>query len=270
MATDILSRNHVRVFGQGRRSIVLAHGFGCDQNMWRFIVPAFEQDYRLILFDYVGSGQSDPQAYDPQRYSQLQGYAEDILEICAALSLEKAIFVGHSVSSMIGLLAAIAAPDRFERLVMIGPSPCYINDQDYVGGFEQEDIDQLLDIMEKNYLGWAQFLAPVVMQNSDRPELSQELEASFCSTDPTMAMQFAKTTFYGDNRDDLAQMTVPSLILQCAEDAIAPAAVGHYLHQHLPHSTLALMTATGHCPQLSHPEETIRLIKTYLEAATLN
>jgi sigma-B regulation protein RsbQ len=270
MTTDILRRNNVEVAGQGKQAMVFAHGFGCDQNMWRFITPAFEADYRLVLFDYVGSGHSDLGAYDPQRYSQLQGYAQDVLEIFEALALEGAVFVGHSVSSMIGLLAAIAAPECFEHLVMIGPSPCYINDEDgYVGGFDRQDIDQLLDIMEKNYIGWAHFLAPVVMQNSDRPELTQELEGSFCSTDPTIATCFAKATFYGDNRSDLPKAPVPSLILQCADDAIAPPEVGHYLHQHLPHSTLELMQATGHCPHMSHPDETIELIELYLKAVGL-
>lgn len=270
MPVDVLSRNNVKVMGQGQQPLVMAHGFGCDQKMWRFVAPAFAADYRLVLFDYVGFGQSDLATYDPQRYSHLQGYAQDVLDICAALDLERAIFVGHSVSSMIGLLAAIAAPERFERLVMIGPSPCYINDEAYFGGFEREDIDQLLDIMEKNYIGWAQFLAPVVMQNADRPQLTQELEESFCSTDPAIATRFAKATFYGDNRRDLARVPVPSLILQCKDDTIAPDEVGQYLHQHLPHSTLARMKATGHCPHMSHPDETIQLIKTYLEAASLS
>ncbi|MBE9157738.1 alpha/beta hydrolase [Nodosilinea sp. LEGE 06152] len=269
MSADVLRRNNVTVIGQGQQPLMLAHGFGCDQNMWRFITPAFEAEYRLVLFDYVGAGKSETEAYDLRRYSQLDGYAQDVLEICAALELEKIVFVGHSVSSMIGLLAAIAAPDYFERLIMIGPSPRYINDDGYIGGFERQDIDQLLDIMEKNYIGWAHFLAPLVMQNPDRPELGQELEESFCSTDPTMATRFAKTTFYGDNRSDLAKVTVPSLILQCAEDAIAPTEVGRYLHRHLPHSTLTLMAATGHCPHMSHPEETVQHIKTYLEAASL-
>lgn len=270
MPVDVLSRNNVKVMGQGKRPLVMAHGFGCDQKMWRFVAPAFASDYRLVLFDYVGFGESELDAYDPQRYSHLQGYAQDVLDICAALNLEQAIFVGHSVSSMIGMLAAIAAPERFERLVMIGPSPCYINDESYVGGFDRQDIDQLLDIMEKNYIGWAHFLAPVVMQNAERPQLTQELEASFCSTDPAIATRFAKATFYGDNRRDLARVPVPSLILQCKDDTIAPVEVGQYLHQHLPHSTLTLMEATGHCPHMSHPDETIQLIKTYLEAANLS
>jgi sigma-B regulation protein RsbQ len=269
MATDVLERNNVQVIGQGQQPMVFAHGFGCDQNMWRFIIPAFEADYRLVLFDYVGSGQSDPKAYDAGRYSQLEGYAQDLLEVCAALDLWNVVLVGHSVSSMIGLLAAIEAPDRFEQLVMVSPSPCYINDVEngYVGGFEHQDIADLLDIMERNYMGWASFLAPMVMQNPDRPELTQELEGSFCSTDPTMAIRFAKATFYSDNRDDLAKVSVPSLVLQCTDDAIAPVEVGQYLNQHLPHSTFQLMQATGHCPHMSHPDETIALMKTYLEAA---
>lgn len=264
MTQTILARNNVKVSGQGERAMIFAHGFGCDQNMWRFVAPAFEDTYKIVLFDYVGSGKSDLSAYSVERYSTLQGYVQDVLDICKALSLKNVIFVGHSVSSIIGTLASIQAPHLFARLVMVGPSPCYINDADYVGGFDRRDIEELLDIMEKNYLGWASFLAPVVMKNEDQPELAHELEESFCSTDPTIATLFAKVTFYSDNRSDLPKVTVPSLILQCAEDAIAPTEVGHYLHKHLNQSTLQLMEATGHCPHMSHPKETIDLMQNYL------
>lgn len=248
--------------------MLFAHGFGCDQNMWRLITPAFAADYQVVLFDYVGSGKSDLQAYNPERYGRLEGYAQDVLEICEALDLQNVLFVGHSVSSMIGLLAAIQAPQRFERLILVGPSPCYLNDPpEYHGGFERDDILGLLDLMDRNYLGWANFLAPVIMKNEEYPALSQELEESFCSTDPVIARRFAEATFLSDYRGILAEATVPSLILQCAEDAIAPAEVGHYLHRHLPHSTLKLMQATGHCPHMSHPDETIQLIQDYLSAA---
>jgi sigma-B regulation protein RsbQ len=269
MTHPVLTRNNVKVLGGGKQPIVFAHGFGCDQNMWRFITPAFEQDYSIILFDYVGSGNSEISAYTAERYGTLQGYGQDVLEICQALALTDVIFFGHSVSAMIGILASIQAPHRFDRLILIGPSPCYINDRDYVGGFERRDIEELFDIMEKNYLGWASILAPIVMQNGDQPELTRELEESFCSTDPTFASNFARVTFYSDNRLDLPQVTVPSLILQCGEDAIAPIEVGHYLHRHLPQSTLNLMKATGHCPHMSHPQETIDLIKAYLATPTL-
>jgi sigma-B regulation protein RsbQ len=265
MNQNILARNNVRIFGEGDQPMLLAHGFGCDQNMWRFITPEFAANYKIILFDYVGSGKSDLQAYSPERYSELNGYVQDILEICESLALKDVIFVGHSVSSIVGILASIQAPHLFERLILIGPSPCYINDlPNYLGGFERKDIEDLLDIMEKNYIGWANFLAPVVMKNADRPELTQELETSFCSTDPVIANHFARATFYSDNRDDLSKVTVPSLILQCAEDAIAPTEVGEYMHQHLPKSTLKFMKATGHCPHMSHPDEVIELIKEYL------
>lgn len=264
MTQDILTRNNVKIFGQGDRAILFAHGFGCDQNMWRFVTPAFENVYKIVLFDYVGSGKSDLSAYNSEQYSNLMGYAQDILDICQALSLKDVIFVGHSVSSVIGMLASIQAPHLFDRLVLICPSPCYINDADYVGGFERRDIESLLDIMEKNYIGWASFLAPVVMKNEEQPELTQELKEIFCSTDPTIATAFAKATFYSDNRRDLPKVTIPSLILQCAEDAIAPAEVGQYVHQHLPQSTLKFMEATGHCPHMSHPKETIHLIQDYL------
>ncbi|MCA1815935.1 MAG: alpha/beta hydrolase, partial [Acidobacteria bacterium] len=260
MTLNILARNNVRVFGKGTQPMMFAHGFGCDQNMWRFVTPAFEEDYQLILFDYVGSGKSDLRAYSAERYGNLDGYAQDVLDICAALELTDVIFVGHSVSGVIGMLASIRDPERFERLILVGPSPCYINDPPaYVGGFERADIAGLLDVMEKNYIGWANFLAPVIMKNQERPELTRELEESFCSTDPKIARRFAEATFFSDNRGDLPKVTIPSLIMQCSEDAIAPLEVGDYLHRHLPRSTLRVMEATGHCPHMSHPEETTRI-----------
>lgn len=267
MTTGVLARNNVKVFGRGTQPMLFAHGFGCDQNMWRFITPAFEDDYRIVLFDYVGCGKSDLAAYDPARYSSLDGYAQDVLDVCDALDLRDVIFVGHSVSSMVGVVAAREDRERFSRLIMVGPSPRYINDTDYIGGFERADIEGLLDLMDRNYIGWANFLAPVVMKNEGRPELTRELHESFCSTDPKIARRFAEATFFADNRSDLAHVVVPSLILQCAEDAIAPVEVGHYLERELPRSTLRLMRATGHCPHVSHPEETVAAIKEYLSAA---
>lgn len=264
MTHPILTRHHVCFAGQGQTPMLFAHGFGCDQTMWRWVAPAFAADYQVITFDYVGSGKSDLTAYDPNRYQSLQGYAQDVLAICDTLALEKLIFVGHSVSAMIGVLAAIQAPQYFQQLILVAPSPCYINDDDYVGGFERRDIEQLLELMERNYLGWASFLAPVAMKNEDNPDLTRELEDSFCSTDPEIATRFAKATFYADNRSDLPRVKIPSLILQCTEDSIAPKAVGYYLQHHLPHSTLQIMQATGHCPHMSHPEETIALMKAYL------
>jgi sigma-B regulation protein RsbQ len=264
---DVIRRNNVNVFGDGEQPMLFAHGFGCDQNMWRLITPAFAPDYRVVLFDYVGAGKSDLSAYDPARYATLDGYAQDVLDVCEALDLRDVLFVGHSVSSMIGVLAANRAPERFSRLIMVGPSPRYINDVGYIGGFERADIEGLLDLMERNYLGWASYLAPVVMKNDGRPELTEELRESFCSTDPKIARRFAEATFFSDNRADLAEVRVPSLIMQCSEDAIAPAEVGRYLHRTLPNSTLQLMKATGHCPHISHPEETTEAIKGYLAAA---
>lgn len=265
MAMDILHRNNVRVFGKGSQPIMFAHGFGCDQNMWRFITPAFEDNYQIILFDYVGSGKSDLLAYSVKRYGNLNGYAQDVLDICEALNLKDTIFIGHSVSGVIGMLAAIEQPERFSRLILIGPSPRYINEPpDYVGGFERADIEGLFDMMEKNYIGWANFLAPAIMQNAERPELASELEESFCSTDPIIARRFAEVTFFSDNRSDLTKMQTPSLIMQCSDDIIAPLEVGNYVHKHLPESTLRIMKATGHCPHLSHPDETIQIIKEYL------
>jgi sigma-B regulation protein RsbQ len=265
MATSALTRHNVNVFGRGTQPMVFAHGFGCDQNMWRFITPAFEDAYRIVLFDYIGAGRSDPSAYDAARYATLDGYARDLLEVCEALDLRDVILVAHSVSAMIGVLAANAAPRRFARLVLIGPSPRYVNDPPgYVGGFERADIDGLLETMDKNYIGWANYLAPAIMANGDRPELGDELTESFCSTDPVIARRFAEATFFADNRADLAAVRVPALILQCSEDIIAPREVGDYVHRALPGSTLRVMRATGHCPHMSAPEETVRLIQEYL------
>ena len=266
MSQDVLKRYNVKVFGNGTQPMLFAHGFGCDQNMWRFITKDFEDDYRIVLFDYVGSGKSDLAAYNPARYSSLAGYSQDLLDVIHALDLRDIIFVGHSVSSMIGVLAANEEPDRFAQLILIGPSPRYINDGTYVGGFERKDIEGLFEMMDRNFIGWANFLAPAIMKNSDRPELGEELTASFCSTDPEMARRFAQATFLADNRADLPGVTVPSLILQCSDDMVAPEAVGEYLSGQLANSTLKVMKATGHCPHMSHPEETVALIKEYLEA----
>jgi sigma-B regulation protein RsbQ len=267
---DVLTRNNVRVSGRGTQPMLFAHGFGCDQNMWRFMTPAFADDYRIVLFDYVGSGGSELAAYDAARYAALDGYAQDVLDVCHALDLRDVVFVGHSVSAMIGVLAANREPDRFAHLVLIGPSPRYVNEPpDYVGGFERADIEGLLETMDRNYIGWANFLAPAIMKNPDRPELGAELTESFCSTDPIIARRFAEATFFADNRADLAQLRVPSLVLQCAEDIIAPTTVGEYVHRQTPGSTLRHMQATGHCPHMSAPDETIALMKEYLAGATV-
>jgi sigma-B regulation protein RsbQ len=243
---------------------VFVHGFGCDQNMWRLMAPHFGETHTCILLDLVGSGQSDLSAYDPRKYATLHGYASDLCEVLAAVTSAPAICVGHSVSAMIGLLANLQSPDQFLAQVMVGPSPCYINDGDYVGGFGRQDIDGLLDFLESNYMGWAAAMAPVIMGNPERPELGAELTSSFCRTDPDIAREFARVTFLSDNRADLARVRTPSLILQCSEDAIAPQAVGEYVHANLVASELMLLKATGHCPNLSAPEETIAAMKAFL------
>ena len=267
MKERVIRRNNVKIWGKGSRTMVFAHGFGCDQNMWRFVTPAFEDDFKIVVFDYVGAGRSDLSAYNSQRYSNLNGYAQDVLEICECLQIKDVIFVGHSVSSMIGVIAALKRPDYFSDLILIGPSPCYIDDDRYRGGFTRKDIDELLDTMDRNYIGWANFLAPAIMKNTDRPELAEELTASFCSTDPKIARQFAMATFLSDNRKDLSNVRTPSLIMQCSDDIIAPLEVGDYLHAHLQNSTLKVLKATGHCPHVSHPEETISAIEQYLHAS---
>jgi sigma-B regulation protein RsbQ len=260
-------RNNVVVRGrEDSPAMVFAHGFGCDQNMWRYVWPAFADDYRIVLFDHVGAGGSDVRAYDRERYSSLRGYADDIVDICIELDLQDVVFVGHSVSAMMGALAAAAEPQRFARLVLIGPSPRYVDDGEYHGGFTREDIEGLLESLESNYLGWSATMAPVIMGNSDRPGLAEELTNSFCRADPDIACQFARVTFLSDNRGDLARVRTPSLVLQCSDDVIAPEEVGEYVQRHLAESRLVQLQATGHCPNLSAPQETIDAIKAFLAA----
>ena len=244
--------------------MLFAHGFGCDQNMWRLVTPAFEDEYRIVLFDHVGAGGSDLSAYDRERYGSLDGYARDVLEICAALDLEGVTFVGHSVSAMVGVLAAIAEPGRFAGLVLVGPSPRYVDDEGYVGGFSRADIDELLESLDSNFLGWSSAIAPVIMGNPDRPELGDELTSSFCRTDPDIASQFARVTFLSDNRADLANVRTRTLVLQCRDDAIAPQAVGEFVHRRIQGSRLVVLDAVGHCPNLSAPAETVAAMKTFL------
>jgi sigma-B regulation protein RsbQ len=262
---NVLERNAVRVRGvPGGRPIVFAHGFGCDQGMWRFVAPDFEVDHRVVLFDQMGFGDSEMSAYDSDRYGSLRGYAADLVEICRELELTDVVFVGHSVSAMIGVLAFKEAPELFGALVMVGPSPRYVDDGDYTGGFSRTDIAGLLDSLESNHLGWSAQMAPVIMGNPDRPELSEELTSSFCRTDPGVASRFARVTFLSDNRADLAAVTVPTLILQCSDDVIAPETVGRYVHEAIPGSVFTKLAATGHCPNLSAPEETTAAIRAFL------
>jgi sigma-B regulation protein RsbQ len=267
----ILRRNNVRISGQGDRTVLFVHGLGCDQRMWRYVAPTFEVDFQVILMDLPGCGQSDLSAFDVDRYSKLEGYAQDILEVIEALDLQDVVFVGHSVGSMLGAIASIRQPERFSQIVMVAPSPCYLNHPpDYLGGFDRGDIEELLDLMDKNYMGWASFLAPLAMGNSESPELAQELESSFCSTDPITAKAFAKATFYSDCRSFLPEIVTPCLVLQCTEDALVPEPVGEYLHQHIPKSSYIKLTATGHCPHLSHPVETAAFIRSYISASMAN
>jgi sigma-B regulation protein RsbQ len=264
---DPLARNNVRVSGRlDAQPMLFAHGFGCDQNMWRFVAPEFEDDFRIVLFDHVGAGASDLSAYVPEKYSSLDGYARDVLEICESLDLRDVVLVGHSVSAMIGMLATIEQPDRFAKLVMVGPSPRYIDDESYVGGFSATDIRELLDSLDSNYLGWSTAMAPVIMGNPDRPELGEELAESFCRADPAIARRFAEVTFLSDNRADLGRVRTPTLVLQCSNDVIAPNAVGDYVHAAIPGSTLVTLRAAGHCPNLSAPAETSAAISAFVRA----
>lgn len=260
---SIAARNNICVTGRGERAMMFSHGFGCDQNMWRLVAPAFQTDFRAILFDHVGAGRSDLAAYDRRKYASLDGYADDVVEIGRALHLTNAVFVGHSVSAMIGALASIKAPQLFESLVMVGPSPRYIDDEGYEGGFSAAQIEELLASLDDNHMGWSAAMAPAIMGNPDRPELAEELTNSFCRTDPDIAKHFARVTFTSDNRADLPNVNARTLVLQTKEDIIANERVGEYVHQHLPNSMFVILDATGHCPNLSAPAEVIAAIQAF-------
>lgn len=262
---NIMKRNNVKVMGSGEETIIFAHGFGCNQNMWKYIVPQFTERYKVVLFDYIGSGNSDIAAYESKKYSTLYGYAQDVLNIIEEMKLKNVIFIGHSISSMIGMLAAIQYPDYFDKLIMIGPSPCYLNDIDgYIGGFEESDIRELLTMMEMNFSGWASYMAPLGMDQSKDSKLTQELENSFVSTNPRIARQFAEVTFFSDYRDSLKLVKVPTLIIQCSNDSIVPIEVGEYLNKNLKNSTLKIINTRGHYPHISDPLETTKIITNYI------
>jgi sigma-B regulation protein RsbQ len=258
------ARNNVHVKGMGEKAMLFAHGFGCDQNMWRFVAPAFEAEFKTILFDHVGAGGSDLSAYNPAKYSTLAGYADDVIELGQELGLNGSVFVGHSVSAMIGVLASIKAPGMFSRLVLVGPSARYIDDGEYKGGFSAAQISELLEFLEANHMGWSAQMAPAIMGNADRPELGEELTTSFCRTDPDIAKDFARVTFTSDNRADLSKVKSPTLILQCSEDIIASTEVGEFVHRAIPGSQLVVLDATGHCPNLSAPEAVISAMRAFV------
>jgi sigma-B regulation protein RsbQ len=258
------TRHNITVEGEGPMTLVFAHGFGCDQNMWRLLAPTYAKRFRTVRYDLVGSGASDLSAYDRAKYGSLRGHALDVLEIVEAYGQGPVVFVGHSVSAMIGLIAGVEAPERIAAHVMLGPSPCYIDDGDYTGGFSRADIESLLETMEGNYLGWSSTMAPAIMGAPDQPELGQELTNSFCRTDPDIAAHFARVTFLSDNRTDLPKLAAPALILQCSDDIIAPLAVGDYLHRTLPNATLRVIENVGHCPHLSEPEASAQAISEFL------
>jgi len=265
---NIVEKNNVKILGQGNKTLIFAHGYGCDQNMWKRLIPFFEKDHQIILFDHVGAGNSDSSAYDRAKYSTLHGYAEDVVRLCRDLDVEQGTFVGHSVSAMIGILAAIKAPQYFSNLVLVSPNPCFVNDGEYTGGFERQALIEILTSLESNYAEWSKVMAPVIMGNNNDPELGHELAASFCRARPDIAKQFAQVTFLSDCRPDLPKLQVPSLILQCANDAIAPESVGHYLRKTLKGSEMVQMKNEGHCPHVSAPDETAHAIRGYLAAST--
>lgn len=261
---EVMRRNNVCFTGDGPVTLVFAHGFGCDQHMWRLVAPNFEDRYRVVIFDLVGSGLSDHASYDSAKYGALQGYADDVVEIVERTAMGKVVFVGHSVSAMIGMLAELKAPGTIDAQVMVSPSPCYINHDGYNGGLDQSDVDSLLETLESNYLGWSSTMAPAIMGAPGQPELGVELTNSFCRSDPKIAKQFARVTFLSDNRADLPRLTTPTLILQCTDDLLAPQSVGEYMRRVMPNATLTLIENTGHCPHLSAPSASCTAVETFL------
>lgn len=262
MSESVLVRNGVRVLGNGEQVIMFAPGFGFEQSIWAWITPSFEQDYKLITFDYVGFGQSNPLAYDPEKYSNLEGYAEDVIEIITSLGLEDVLYVGHSVGAMIGLLASIDRPDLFKKLVLIGPSPCYFNlSTEYQGGFDHSSLDALMELMEKNYINWTENVAATIINDPTRMDATTNIEERFSVNDPKIMRQFAEAIFFSDYRHVLSKVTVPSFIIQCDQDAFVPPFVANYMNEHLPSSTLHFSNTIGHCPHLSHPEKTVSLLQ---------
>jgi sigma-B regulation protein RsbQ len=265
MEENILLRNNVKIKGTGSQPMLFVNGYGCDSNIWRFIYPEFEKNYKVILFDHVGTGDSQLSEYSYEKYNDLQGYADDIIELCRKLSFEKTIIVGHSVGCIISMLAVIKAPEFFDKVILLSPSPCYINQEDYEGGFSKQDIEQMIEAVESNYLGWVSSITPVITGNADRPELAEELSNRFCRNNPDIAKHFARVTFLSDNRKDLPELSKKTLILQVTDDVIAPVSVGEYMHKTIPDNRLEMIEANGHCPHLSHPADTIRIMKSFLQ-----
>ncbi len=261
---DLRHRNNVSVMGNGASTLVFSHGFGCNQAMWNYLAPQFGARFRVVMYDLVGAGLSDLNAFDKAKYSTLEGYARDLNEIIQAFAVGPVILVSHSVSAMIATLADRQAPGRIAAHVMIGPSPRYIDADGYVGGFKRSDIDDLLDTLDSNYLGWSSAMAPVIMGAPGQPALSDELADSFCRTEPEIAKQFARVTFMSDNRQDVAGLSTPVLILQSSDDLIAPVVVGEYLHSVLPNSTYCLVDNVGHCPHMSAPQACTAAMDTFL------
>ena len=263
---SVLARHNVKIYGEGTQPLVFAHGYGCDQNVWRHVAPAFADRFKVVLLDFIGAGKADRAAWDKTHHGSLQGHAHDLLDVCDAAGLDRPIVIGHSVAAMIAVTAARLEPERFARLVLLAPNPCFIDDSGYQGGFSRDDIDSLFDTLDSNYFSWAQMMAPVVMGNADRPELAEDLANSFCATDPEIARHFARVTFLSDSRPDLAHVQVPTLVLQCADDALAPPSVGDWVHRAIAGSELVRLQATGHCPHLSASDETVAAMRRFLVA----
>ncbi len=259
---NIITRNNVKISGAGEEVLMLSHGYGCSQKMWSLVLPELEKTHRVVLFDHIGSGASEVAYYDKVKYGSLNGYAEDVIEVIQELGIGPVTFVGHSVSAMIGVSAANKRPDLFRGLVLVTPSPCYVNTGDYVGGFTRDAIEGLIHSLEANFAEWARAIAPVLTGNDSQQ--GQVLAESFCQIRPDIAKHFARVTFTSDSRSELPKIDLPVLILQCTDDVIAPEGVGSYVHRQIKGSRLVKLMCTGHCPHLTAPKEFVEALRLHL------
>lgn len=267
VAASVIEQNNVTQSGiDNGPAMIFVHGFGCDQSMWREVAPKFAEGHRVITYDLTGMGQSDLSAYDPHRYGDLRAHAEDLRGIVDALRLDEVVLVGHSVGATIALLAAIEVPEKISRLVLISPSPCFVDDavSSYRGGFSREDLEGLIAFLDENHMGWSAQMAPTIVGQPEGAVATDELTQSFCRTDPKIAQHFARVTFLSDERKAFEHATRPSLILHCKHDALVPMEVAEWMKDRTPMVTLELLDATGHCPHMTVPHDVVAAMQTYL------
>ncbi len=259
-----LRKNNVSISGSGSKTLVFVHGYGCDQSMWRFVAPQFELSHRVVLYDLTGMGQSDLSEYDFKAYRTLQRHADDLTAILEDLEVSDGVLIGHSVGATIACLAALKCPERISALALVAPSPSFMNDAAYTGGFDREALEGLVNLMDENFLGWTSRVTPTIAGEDRAGETAAELTQSFCRTDPAIAKHFGRITFLADHRADMKRVEAPAAIIQCTDDALAPVDVGVWLSENMKRGTLKFIEATGHCPHMTEPAKTTEAIREFL------